>query len=131
MAESDLRHDPLDPAAEKVLRAMIGDIAARSGPDPRAPGFADLDDKWLFSRELFDGMARNAGFASVRFLSHNNHDSLYRDVAAVQLRLGSGLDTLTLPDWANAILDSFDAAFPKLSKNSLMLEGSVVLTKAA
>jgi SAM-dependent methyltransferase len=131
LAEADLRHDPLDPAAEKVLRAMIGDIAARSAPDPRAPGFADLDDKWLFSRELFEGMAKNAGFASVRFLSHNNHDSLYRDVAAVQLRLGSGLDTLTLPDWANAILDSFDAAFPKLSKNSLMLEGSVVLTKAA
>ena len=75
-------------------------------------------------------MAKNAGFERVQFLSHNNHDSLYRDVAMVQLRLGSGLDSLTLPDWANAILDSFDNAFPQATKNSIMLKGSVVLTKA-
>ena len=131
LAEAALRGEPLAPEVERVLHAMIDDIAARTSPDWRAPGFADLDDKWLFSRELFEGMARNAGFASVRFLSHNNHDSLYRDVAAVQLRLGSGLDTLTLPDWANDILDSFDRAFPQATKNALMLEGSVVLTKAA
>ncbi|HLZ74608.1 class I SAM-dependent methyltransferase [Phenylobacterium sp.] len=131
LAEAALRNDPLEPQADKVLRAMIGDIAARTAPDWRAPGFTDLDDKWLFSRELMEGMAKNAGFESVQFLSHNNHASLYRDVAMVQLRLGSGLDTLALPDWANAILDSFDAAFPQATKNSIMLEGSVVLTKAA
>jgi SAM-dependent methyltransferase len=131
LAEATLRDDPLPPEVERVLRAMTADIAARSAPDWRAPGFVDLDDKWLFSRELFEDMARNAGFERVRFLSHNNHDSLYRDVAMVQLRLGSGLDTLTFPDWALDILDSFDRAFPKASKNTIMLEGSVVLTKAA
>jgi SAM-dependent methyltransferase len=131
LAEAALRHAPLDPAIEKVLSAMIDDIAARTAPDPKTPGFADMDDKWLFSRELFEGMARDAGFASVRFLSHNNHPTLYRDVAAVQLRLGSGRDDLALPDWAIAILDSFDRAFPKATKNTMMLEGSVVLTKAA
>ncbi|MGZ3376872.1 MAG: class I SAM-dependent methyltransferase [Phenylobacterium sp.] len=131
LAEAELRHEPLPPEVERVLRAMVADIAARSAPDWRAPGFADLDDKWLFSRELFEGMAKNAGFATVQFLSHNNHASLYRDVAMVQLRLGSGLDSLTLPAWADAILDSFDAAFPQATKNSIMLEGSVVLTKAA
>jgi SAM-dependent methyltransferase len=116
LAEADLRRAPLAPEVERVVRAMIIDIAARTGPDWRAPGFAGLDDKWLFSREL---------------VAHNNHDNLYRDVATVQLRLGSGLDTLTLPDWANDVLDSFDRAFPQATKNSLMLEGSVVLTKAA
>jgi SAM-dependent methyltransferase len=131
LAEAALRGAPLAPEVDKVLRAMIDDIAARTAPDWRAPGFAEMDDKWLFSRELFEGMAKNAGFESVRFLSHNNHDTLYRDVAAVQLRLGSGLDSLTLPDWANDILDSFDRAMPKLTKNTMMLEGSVVLTKAA
>jgi SAM-dependent methyltransferase len=131
LAEAALRREPLAPEVERVLHAMTADIAARTSPDWRAPGFADLDDKWLFSRELFEGMARNAGFAEVQFVAHNNHDNLYRDVATVQLRLGSGLDTLTLPDWANAILDSFDRAIPQATKNSLMLEGSVVLTKAA
>ena len=131
LAEAALRQEPLAPDVEAVLRAMAHDIAARTAPDWRAPGFADLDDKWLFSRELFEGMAMNAGFESVRFLSHNNHASLYRDVAMVQLRLSSGLDSLVLPNWADAILQSFDAAFPQASKNQFMLEGSAVLTKAA
>jgi SAM-dependent methyltransferase len=131
LAEAQLRGDPLAPEAERVVRAMIADIAARTAPDAKAPGFADMDDKWLFSREQFEGMARNAGFESVRFMPHNNHPSLYRDVAAVQLRLGSGLETLSFPDWANDILDGFDRALPMAAKNMLMLEGSVVLTKAA
>lgn len=49
----------------------------------------------------------------------------------MQLRLGSGRDDLALPDWALAIMDGFDEALPRTVKNLLMLEGSVVLTKAA
>ncbi|THD54341.1 class I SAM-dependent methyltransferase [Phenylobacterium sp.] len=131
LAEAALRGEALAPEAERVLRAMTADIAARTNPDWRAPGFSNMDDKWLFSREAFEGMARNAGFESVRFLPHNNHPTLYRDVAAVQLRLGSGLDDLTLPAWANDILDGFDRALPMAAKNQMMLEGSVVLTRAA
>jgi len=131
LAEAALRRDPLAPDVERVLGAMVADIAARTAPDWRRPGFADLDDKWLFSRELFEGMARNAGFANVRFLPHNNHPTLYRDAAMVQLRLGSGIDNLSLPSWATDILDGFDRAMPMATKNQMMLEGSVVLTKAA
>jgi hypothetical protein len=131
LAEAELRREPLAPEVDRVLRAMVGDIAARTSPDPTAPGFVDMDDKWLFSRQILERMARNAGFSDVRFVAHNNHDTLYRDVAAVQLRLGSGLDTLSLPPWATEILDSFDRAFPQASKNQMMLEGTVVLTKAA
>ena len=131
LAEAELRRSALAPQADQVLRAMVADIAARTTPDPKRPGFAQMDDKWLFSREQFEAMARDAGFAGVRFLSHNNHPSLYRDIADVQLRLSSGQDDLTLPDWAGDILDSFDRAMPKPAKTLFMLEGSVVLTKAS
>jgi SAM-dependent methyltransferase len=131
LAEAVLRGAPLEPQIETVLRSMTADIAARTNPDPKRPGFADMDDKWLFSREQFETMAANAGFARVQFVSHNNHQSLYRDVTSVQLRLGSGRDDLALPDWALEIMDSFDEALPRTVKNLLMLEGSVVLTKAA
>ena len=129
--EAELRGDPLLPAVEQSLRGMVADIAARTNPDTRSVAFAHLDDKWLFSREIIEGMARDAGFAQVRFLSHNNHASLYRDLAHVQLRLATGLDDLSLPGWAAEVLDSFDRAMPKATKNTIMLEGSVVLTKAA
>jgi SAM-dependent methyltransferase len=131
LAEADLRRVALDPPVEQVLRAMIDDIAARTSLDRESQQFAELDDKWLFSRDYLEIAARDCGFANVRFLSHNNHDTLYRDVAHVQLRLGSGQDGLTFPQWALDILDSFDRAMPQLTKNGFMMEGSVVLTKAA
>jgi SAM-dependent methyltransferase len=131
LAEADLRHAPLDPAVEQVLRAMIDDITARTSLDRQSQQFADLDDKWLFSRDYMEIAARDCGFADVRLLSHNNHPTLYRDVAHVQLRLGSGQEGLTFPQWALDILDSFDRAMPQLTKNGFMMEGSVVLTKAA
>jgi SAM-dependent methyltransferase len=130
LAEADLRREPLAPEAAAVLRGMIVDITARTLPDPTAPHFAHLDDKWLFSREGLQAAGLKSGFSEVRFASHNDHPTLYRDMAAVHLRLGTGLDSLTLPDWAIAILDSFDAALPGPVKRLLMLEGSIIFTKA-
>jgi SAM-dependent methyltransferase len=129
LAEADLRGEPLAPEVERTFRTMIVDIAARTAPDPRAPGFTDLDDKWLFSREQLDAAARSCGFSDVRFVAHNDHRTLYRDAAFVQMRLGAGRDDLSLPDWAIDILDGFDRALPPAVKRLLILEGSIVLTK--
>lgn len=119
----------LDPRVKVALQAMAGDIAARTQPDRTAPGFADLDDKWLFAQERIASAAEARGFTRVAFVPHNDHETLFRDVAGVQIRLASGLDTLQLPDWAIAILDEFDAAMPMVVKRRMMLEGTIVLTK--
>ena len=130
LAEAVLRNDRLHPAVERALKGMVADIAARTMPDPTRPGFADLDDKWLFSREHIEHAAESLGFSRVRIVPHNDHDELYRDVASVQLRLAIGTETpIELPAWAIAILDSFDAALPPPVKRLLMLEGTIVMTK--
>ena len=131
LAEAELRGDPLDPAADAVLRATIRDVAERSDPDTTTAWFPNLDDKWLFSRSRVSASAKAAGFETVRFVPHAGHPTLYRDMTAVQLRLGSGRADLSLPDWANAIVDSFDAALTRDAKRELMMEGTIVLTKAA
>jgi len=130
LAEAELRNDPLAPEAATVLRNMVVDITARTLPDPDAPMFAHLDDKWLFSREHLQAAGLKSGFSEVRFVPHHDHETLYRDMAFVHLRLGGGLDSPTLPDWAIAILDEFDAALPGPVKRLLMLEGTIVFTKA-
>ena len=130
LAEAELRAAPLEPAVAQVLRGMVDDIAARTSLDRASEAFANLDDKWLFSQRYIEAVARDCGFERVRLLSHNDHASLYRDAALVQLRLGSGVADLTLPDWAMDILDSFDRAMPQLTKSGFMLEGTIVMTKA-
>ncbi len=129
LAEAALRGDALDPAADAVLRATILDVAARSDPDPSAAGFAALDDKWLFSRTRIEASARAAGFRDVRFKPHGGKPTIYREMAAVQLRLDSGRDDLTLPAWADDILATFDDALTRDAKLELMMEGTIVLTR--
>lgn len=128
LAESALRGGALDPAIAGVLGAIAGDIAARTNPDPFAPGLAELDDKWLFSRAHVERWARDAGFAAVSFVPHNDHASLYLDATAIQLKL-SGVDA-SLPPWAADVIAGYDAALPLQAKRELMLEGSIVMTKA-
>jgi SAM-dependent methyltransferase len=131
LGEASLRGEALDPAVEAILKATIADVAARSDPDPAAPGFAGLDDKWLFSRARIEASARAVGFGAVRFKPHGGKPTIYREMAAVQLRLGSGRDDLVLPAWAEAVLAAFDAALTRDAKLELMMEGTIVLTKAA
>jgi SAM-dependent methyltransferase len=130
LAEAELRNDPLDPTVDAVLRATIRDIAERSDPDTTTAWFPNLDDKWLFSRSFISSTAKAVGFDRVQFVPHAGHPTLYRDMTAVQLRLGSGRGDLVLPEWANAIVDGFDMAFTRDAKRELMMEGTIVLSKA-
>ena len=129
-AEAALRNETLEPAVAAALTQLIDDISQRS-PEGWSPDRAAKDDKWLFSRTAMEERGLALGFSQVRFVPHNDHPTLYRDAAVVYFRLASGREDLALPAWANAILDSYDAALTLNAKRELMLEGSIVLTKAA
>lgn len=130
LAEADLRKDPLDPTVKAALSAFIRDVRERSDPDTTTAWFRNLDDKWLFSRSRISASAKAAGFETVRYVPHNGHKTLYREVAGIQLRLSSGRDDLDFPPWAWTIMDSFDEAMTHDAKRELMMEGTIVLTKA-
>ncbi len=112
-----------------ALGAFVDDIGARTLPDPLRPGFADMDQKWLFSRESLAAGARQIGFSCVDFVSHHDHASLYRDFAQLVLGQQAGGEAVELPDWGWRILDDFDRALPPAIKRLVMLEGTMVLTK--
>jgi SAM-dependent methyltransferase len=128
-AEAPLWPDaPLLPGVEAAMDEFAQDIAARTLPDPADPSFGKLQDKWLFARESLEGAARGAGFSRVRFLPHNDHETLYRDFALIQLRSVLGPQA-SLPPWAEAVLDSFDQALRPPVKRLLMLEGTAIFTR--
>lgn len=129
-AEAALRpDDPLDPDVARALRAIADDIAKRTLPDRRDPGFAQMDQKWLFARESLETAARAFGFRDVEFASHNDHETLYRDAAILQVRGLTGRGDAALPDWALDILDGLDRALRPTVKRLLMLEGTIVLRR--
>jgi SAM-dependent methyltransferase len=121
--------DPLAPGLLAALSALSSDIAARTLPNTADPAFIQLQDKWLFSRESIEGAARRCGFSQARFLPHNDHETLYRDAALVQLRSFLGVSDLELPSWVMSVLDSFDSSLRPPVKRLLMLEATIVLTR--
>lgn len=130
LAEAALRDASLDPDAEQALRGLVKDVTLRSTLKGRQePPFTELDDKWLFSRQRMEKFAAAGGFSKVQVAPHNDHATLYRDAVMVHLRLSSGRSDLTLPDWALAIIDEFDAAMNLQAKRELPLEATIVLTK--
>jgi ubiquinone/menaquinone biosynthesis C-methylase UbiE len=126
---AEARYQPLDAAIVEVLTRMIADTAARTRPDPASPAWRRLDDKWLFSREYVEEVAREAGFAHVTFVAHSVRPKLFRNFANIQLGLATGREDLAMPEWANAILDEFDDTITEAGKRAMMLEGTIVLTK--
>lgn len=129
LSESELRKETLHPDVDRILRACVLDTQVRSDPDPKSDMFRHLDDKWLFSRQSMVEMAAEAGFSEAKIVPHASSQDLYQQIAPIQLRLATGLDNLPLPEWAVAILRSFDDALPETYKRNAMLEGTIVLTK--
>lgn len=130
LAEATLRPEaPLSPDVAAALLTLAGDIAKRTLPDRADPGFAGMEQKWLFARESLEAAARSYGFRDVAFVPHNDHETLYRDAGLLQVRAVTGRDDAELPGWAIAALDAFDQALRPPVKRLLMLEGTILLRR--
>jgi ubiquinone/menaquinone biosynthesis C-methylase UbiE len=112
-----------------VLKSLIADFDMRKGRDKSAPIFRDVDDKWLFTTSYFHELSEKNGFSSCRI--HPLHDTIHQFEAqtAVFLRLAAGLQRDSLPEWAWAIVRSYDASFSEDLKADLLIEGCILLTK--
>ncbi len=119
----------LDSDIAFALHRIVIDTAARTSPDKTSASWQALEDKWLFSRDQFERLSTKAGFERVDFVVHNDHQTLFRDCAVIQLYLATGRKDLLFPDWAMAYLDEFDQAITAAGKRAMMLEGSIVLTR--
>jgi ubiquinone/menaquinone biosynthesis C-methylase UbiE len=123
------RSNELAPKTCSILRALALDTETRIGTDKSAPHFLHMDDKWLFTRSYVEAAAREAGFASVQILPHAVSSTLYRDIAAIQLRLAAGLPPDALPTWAWEVLDEVDRSFSDDAKREILHEGTILLKK--
>ena len=64
-------------------------------------------------------------------MPHASHASLYAEQTVGLLRLGAGLGREALPAWAWDMLAVFDRGFSPEMKRDVLLEGTIVLRKAA
>jgi len=112
-----------------VLEAMSRDYEFRAEVDPSSPRFLEIDDKWLFTRSMFEAWAREAGFRELEIAPLHELEAPFTRQTETNLKLAADLAPDALPAWCWERLAYYDAAFSEALKRDLLLEGRVVLTR--
>ena len=134
LRESGLRpsNSQLEPKIIDFLITLNNDYIFRSGASGGVKEITkELDDKWLFSRTFFEGIAKEMGLK--RVLVYSNHtatlDTLFEDYMKQNLWLGRGLKQDALPSWAWEIIRDVDKSVTNEMKEDFLIEGTVILEK--
>lgn len=119
----------LDEKVASFLQLLANDNVVRRGRDKSQPIFAQIDDKWLFTKSFFEEHARLAGFSECEIYPANPPAGQFSRQIEVNLRLGLNRDRTALPPWAWKIIDEYDNAFSIDLMKDLLPEGVIILRK--
>src|SRR5208283_1601926 len=101
----------LDDKVMNFLRDINHDYLLRSNVADGVKNFThELDDKWLFTREFFEDIAKETGAKKV--ILYSNHEgmteTLFEDYIAQNFHLGRGWGRDVMPEWAWECAREFD-----------------------
>ena len=121
--------EPLAPEVEALLRSLAWDHAVRKGREKSSPLFAQIDDKWLFTKSYVEEVAEKAGFSECRIYPLHPPEQQFAKQLEVNLRLGLGKERKALPQWAWEMIQHYEECFSPDLKRDLLIEGGVILRK--
>ncbi len=121
--------EPIEPAVVRFFEALCLDWEVRKGEDKSGPQYLQIDDKWLFTQDYFERVARQAGFHKVTISPIQLEANLFSGKVDALLRIGLQMNAAVLPRWAFACLTDADRSFTVEARRHLVFEGIVVLRK--
>ena len=113
----------------RVLETLHRDYVLRAGIQTTDPSFLQIDDKWLFTRSMFEDFAREAGFHELEIAPPHDLAAPFTAQTRTNLSLAAGLRPEALPDWCWERLAFYDDSFSRALKHDLLIEGRVILSK--
>jgi SAM-dependent methyltransferase len=131
-ASGALDADPITPEAAEFLRNVSYHLSIREGISGGVkPITAELDDKWLFTREFFETIRAEVGAS--KLIVYSNHaasiGTLFEDYVRQNFYLGKGWGREALPAWAWDTVREFDREVSDEMKLSFMIEGTIIFVK--
>jgi SAM-dependent methyltransferase len=90
--------------------------------------FADIDDKWTFTRDYFQKMADDLG-ASLKIYPLYESSAPITGLLTQLVRDGFGRDKTALPSWAWELVDRWEKRVSLDALNDMLFAGGVIFTK--
>lgn len=131
-ADPERYSDPIAPEAAEFLRNVSHHLSIREGISGGVKSItAELDDKWLFTREFFEAIRQDVGAS--RLITYSNHadslPTLFEGYLLQNFHLGKGWGWEALPAWAWETVREFDREVSDEMKLSFMIEGTIIFIK--
>ncbi len=90
--------------------------------DKSGPFFENADDKWLFTKDYFRGIAEKNGFDDCRFFGATTFSEVFRTHTA-------GNTQMPIPEWIIQKFNAIEQDFPAREKEENFTEGCVIVKK--
>lgn len=123
----------IDGPVFRQLATVARDIEVRThrtDPAPPTSTWRQMDDKWLFTREHFEKIAREVGAAEVTIEPIHGTQDMFVNQTRVIIESYGNLPSTELPSWAWSIIQRFDSDFfSSEQKKGLPIEAMVTLAR--
>jgi ubiquinone/menaquinone biosynthesis C-methylase UbiE len=125
----DARSSDLSPEIINFFGDWTKEINARKGRDKTLPMYREMDDKWLFTKNLFTYWAAQTGFSKCIITSLHKPQNMFQQQIKNLIQIGIEKKSISLPDWASEIVAKVDTNFSDDCKQDLLIEGAIILIK--
>jgi ubiquinone/menaquinone biosynthesis C-methylase UbiE len=128
LAQSSLSR-PLSVRLAEFFRNKLAETAKMKCEAKDRALYAEIDDKWLFTRSYFSEIADRVGAAQMIIRPLNVSETPFTNHLQVMLRLGLDMQPADAPAWIWELVAEQEASLSSLCKRDLFLEGCVAFVK--
>lgn len=125
----DKRSKKLSPTVKNFFVNWMKDMANRKGQDKSLPMYLKMDDKWLFTKSLFNEWAALAGFSKCPIYSLHDPQNMFQKHFKDLIKIGTDIESDKVPDWIWEIIAKYEAYFSDELKRDLLIEGCIIFMK--
>jgi len=114
----------------KYLEQRIGVVQVMRCEEKAIVKYANIDDKWMFTRSYFDRVAKRIGADRLIIYPTSKTNTPFQEAITTWLRIGLGRSPDAVPQWAWDLVHRAEDELSVDCKEDILMTGCIIFTKA-
>jgi LPS sulfotransferase NodH/SAM-dependent methyltransferase len=125
------RNQEMEANVLKYIERRIGVVQVMRCEEKPIDRYANIDDKWMFTRSYFDRVAKRIGADRLIIYPTSKANTPFREAITTWLRIGLGRGPDAMPQWAWDLVHRAEDELSVDCKEDILMTGCIIFTKAA